>query len=214
MPTFDELRETYERTPFPTNIGDTIAGVRLGELDADVQDVFDNWDLGAVLGLQRVARLGLALATTERVLLAIEPGEARDYVIMLEKVARAALKWLAENGDPPATRVIVSDADEAEAIRLLISDVSATIGNGHDESIREIAAQVRTFRDDPADYRQTVVDDVQQYFHDVFIDTTWPRCPLHPNHPLWLHAGHWICEKDRVVVARLGELRAEGGRGR
>jgi hypothetical protein len=214
MATFDQLRDEYDRRAVPANIGDTVEGVRLGELDADVQDVLDNWDLGPVLGLQRVARLGLGLATAECLLLAMEPGETRDYVAFLSEVASAALSWIAENGDPPAMRVIVSDADEAKVIRQLVSDVTATLGSGHETSIRETAARVREFQDDPVDYRQTVVDDVQQYFHDVFIDTTWPRCPLHSNHPLWLHDGHWICEKDRIVVARLGELRAESGRQR
>jgi hypothetical protein len=50
------------------------------------------------------------------------------------------------------------------------------------------------------------VNDVQQYFHDTFVDTTWPACPRHPRHPLWYRAGSWWCVQDGVAVASLGEL--------
>jgi hypothetical protein len=48
---------------------------------------------------------------------------------------------------------------------------------------------------------------VQQYFHDLFIHTTWPSCPRHRRHPLWLHCEFWTCELDDVPIARLGELK-------
>jgi hypothetical protein len=41
------------------------------------------------------------------------------------------------------------------------------------------------YADVPAQHVGDVVDDVQQYFHDAFVDTTWHGCPHHPNHPLW-----------------------------
>jgi hypothetical protein len=100
----------------------------------------------------------------------------------------------------------LSDADEARVVRLLSQDVAATLGPGHDEVIRETASRVRTFRDEPADYVDKVVEDVQQAFHDDFVDTTWPSCPTHPNHPLWFHDGHWVCERNHVRVAPLGQL--------
>lgn len=55
-------------------------------------------------------------------------------------------------------------------------------------------------------FTQRLVDDFQQRMHDEFIDVSWPRCPRHPNHPLWLIEGIWRCTKDDVAVARLGEL--------
>ena len=103
---------------------------------------------------------------------------------------------------------MVTDADEARVTRLLGIDVAATLGVAHEGLIREKAAWARQFRDELGAYTEKVVEDVQQYFHDCFIDTTWPRCPIHPNHPLWLHEGHWTCEGDGVIVARLGELRS------
>jgi hypothetical protein len=103
---------------------------------------------------------------------------------------------------------VVSDADEVLVARLLTTDVAATLGVGHERVVQERAAWARRHREELQAFTEKVVEDVQQYFHDCFIDTTWPRCSLHPNHPLWLHAGHWTCEKDGVVVARLGELRS------
>jgi hypothetical protein len=44
---------------------------------------------------------------------------------------------------------------------------------------------------DPADFEQRVVDDVQQFVHDSFADTSWPACPEHPTHPLWFSEG-WV----------------------
>ena len=54
---------------------------------------------------------------------------------------------------------------------------------------------------------QHLIDDTQQDLMDTFLDTTWPACPRHPNHPLWFHDGAWHCERDRVPLARLGGLR-------
>jgi hypothetical protein len=100
----------------------------------------------------------------------------------------------------------VSAEDEARVVSLLRADVEATIGHGHDEAIIEAAARRRLHADVPAAYVAAVVDDVQQYFHDGFVDTTWPACPRHPNHPLWYSDGWWRCEPIDEPVARLGAL--------
>ena len=80
------------------------------------------------------------------------------------------------------------------------------IGPGHDEAIIEAAARRRLYANVPAQYVSDVVDDVQQYFPDGFVDTTWPSCPFHPNHPLWLSDGWWRCERIEEPIARLGAL--------
>jgi hypothetical protein len=108
------------------------------------------------------------------------------------------------------TPMTVTVADEARVIQLLRQDVAATLGAGYEKIIRDTAVRVRAFRNEPNDYVEKVVEDVQQEFHDLFIDTTWPRCPLHSHHPLWLHDGYWLCEQAHTRVARLGELRADG----
>lgn len=107
----------------------------------------------------------------------------------------------------------VTDADEARVVRLLNQDVAATIGPGYEGSIRYAAANVRSFRDDPDDYVDKVVEDVQQEFHDLFVDTTWPACPFHPNHPLWLHNKQWVCGQTQTPVAPLGGLRRRDNMG-
>lgn len=104
----------------------------------------------------------------------------------------------------------VTDADEALVVRFLVHDVEATLGTGNEGSIRRAAARVRTLRNERDDYVAKVVEDVQQELHDLFADTTWPACPLHPNHPLWLHNEHWLCEQTQTVIAKLGHLRRTG----
>ena len=59
---------------------------------------------------------------------------------------------------------------------------------------------------DLAPFRDELVDAFQQRMHDEFVDVSWPRCPLHPNHPMWLTDGVWCCTKDNVAIARLGAL--------
>jgi hypothetical protein len=102
----------------------------------------------------------------------------------------------------------ISDTDEQTVVRLLLQDVQATIGIGYLPLVQESAAHVREYASpDQLDwYVGEVVDEVQQVIHDCFIDTTWPACPRHPNHPLWFDGSHWRCEKDAVQIAKLGEL--------
>lgn len=103
----------------------------------------------------------------------------------------------------------VFDDDEAEVVRRLTLDARATIGPGFETCIQRSASHARLFPRDRDSFIQYVVDDVQQYFHDTFVDTTWPSCPRHPNHPLWFRNGWWWCERDSEAIARLGELGAE-----
>jgi hypothetical protein len=110
------------------------------------------------------------------------------------------------NADAPGA----SAEDEARVVSLLRADVEATIGPGRDGPIIEAAARRRRYADVAArvggQYVGDVVDDVQQYFHDARVDTTWPACPHHPNHPLWFADGWWRCERIEEPVARLGTL--------
>jgi len=100
----------------------------------------------------------------------------------------------------------VTDAVEARVISLLQRDLQQTVGVGHEFLVDEPAARIRLFSDEPADFEQRVVDDVQQCLHDTFVDTTWPACPEHLNHPLWYSDGWWRCNKSGKSVAPLGGL--------
>lgn len=57
-------------------------------------------------------------------------------------------------------------------------------------------------------FDRSVVDGLQEAAHDFFWDTTWPACPLHPNHPLWYSEdrGAWCCPRDGAALAPLGGL--------
>lgn len=103
-----------------------------------------------------------------------------------------------------------SSADVDRVVSLLRADVEATIGPGHDAAILGAAIRQRRFTDDPSQFTGRVVDEVQQHFHDTFVDTTWPACPRHGNHPLWHAGGEWRCNRTGEAWAQLGGLSAIG----
>src|ERR1700730_7748169 len=90
---------------------------------------------------------------------------------------------------------------EPSVVRLLARDVAETLGASRVSRVEDCASTSRTYIDE-ADpwYVQHLVDEVQQYFHDMRADTTWPACPHHPNHPLWFKGGWWWCERDGIAV--------------
>ena len=54
-----------------------------------------------------------------------------------------------------------------------------------------------------------IAQDVQEALAEQ--GTTWPPCPLHDDHPLYIEPElgedpHWVCEKDAVEIASLGAL--------
>jgi len=109
----------------------------------------------------------------------------------------------------------ITSSHEARAVSLLTSDVEVTLGTDHEDFIRREASMRRTIFNDtdtidaePDQYLEKVAEEIQQYFHDCFVDTTWPACPFHHRHPLWLHDGYWTCEQLGAPVARIGDLRA------
>jgi hypothetical protein len=110
--------------------------------------------------------------------------------------------------------VPVSESDRARVVQLLLRDVEATVGPAHEAVVRDNAANVGAFVDDPLWYRDKLVQDVQQYFHDCFVDTTWPTCPGHSTHPLWLQGESWYCDRDGEAIAQLGDLSSIWNRGK
>lgn len=94
--------------------------------------------------------------------------------------------------------------DLSQVIPLLKRDISTTVGTTYDRFIEDTAEDVREL--ERPDGGEKLVNDVQQYFHDTFVDTTWPACPRHPRHPLWYRAGSWWCVEDGVAIAALGGL--------
>ena len=94
----------------------------------------------------------------------------------------------------------LSEGVIARTVLALKADVRATLG-AHESAVDHFVDHVRTFiHDDDSWFVQKLVDDVQQYFHDTFVDTTWPACPQHPNHPLWFHDDAWWCGTERIAT--------------
>ena len=105
----------------------------------------------------------------------------------------------------------VSPAEVERVVRLIGNDLLQTIGAGRESIAEEAAARIQLFCDDLGSFEQRVVDDVQQSVHDDFVDTSWPACEEHPNHPLWYSDGWWRCELLGRRVAPLGRLRRGAG---
>jgi hypothetical protein len=108
----------------------------------------------------------------------------------------------------------VSDHEVAQAIERIAGDLAATLGWDRTQAIAfaEQAASVSAgwWDADPGVYAIKVAEEVQQRLHDTFVDTTWPACPLHPYHPLWLDNERdrpaWRCATAEVEIAPLGAL--------
>jgi len=104
------------------------------------------------------------------------------------------------------TKAAITSAHKASVIDRLRRDVHATVGPGYEARIEWIAEMHREFTSEPDVYVERVVEDVQQRFHDEFIDTDWPACPVCRRHPMWLRDGAWgACDGSTVP---LGELRS------
>lgn len=104
-----------------------------------------------------------------------------------------------------------SDLEIEKLIELLSCDIAWTIPARYRALSPATIQDVRERWDwmsgaDSSSLTEKVVEDVQQEFMDTFVDTTWPACPRHPNHPLWFHEGGWYCERDGEALAPLGAL--------
>lgn len=67
--------------------------------------------------------------------------------------------------------------EERRIVDRLCADIKNTIGANYEPFVVKVAAHIRQFTNNPVDFEQRVVDEVQQYLHDTFVDTSWPRCP-------------------------------------
>jgi hypothetical protein len=102
----------------------------------------------------------------------------------------------------------VTNAQMVDVVERLSRDLRISGYASYVHMVQRFADHTHEYIDDPTYYVERVVEDVQNFILDDVI--TWPVCPHHPQHPLWYHDGAWVCEKDRLVVAPLGELPASG----
>lgn len=93
-----------------------------------------------------------------------------------------------------------------ELIPLLERDVVRTLGARHKAIVRDAAANVAILG--MVARCEKLVEDVQRYFQDSFVETSWPACPRHPAHALTYRDGAWWCDRDTVPIAAVGELPA------
>lgn len=103
---------------------------------------------------------------------------------------------------------MISENVRDSVIERLLRDVKGTGTDGVAAEISRAAEVCREMSEDGTSYEQQVVDSVQQYIHDTFLDTSWPVCPAHSNHPMWFESGWWLA--DGQPYARLGELSDRG----
>lgn len=104
-----------------------------------------------------------------------------------------------------------SDREIKEMLALLARDFAATKPAKYVDvlpsSVEDVREQFEFMEDaDMATLTEKVVGDTQQYLMDTFLDTTWPACPRHSNHPLWFHDDAWHCDGDGAALAKLGGL--------
>jgi hypothetical protein len=108
------------------------------------------------------------------------------------------------------------DPVEATA-KVLTRDLVATLGWPVEVAIhvarREADSRARVIRDwgeaeiERLDY--WTAEELQQWLHDTFLDVSWPHCPDHGQHPLWLSDGRppmWTCPSTQAPICQLGEL--------
>ena len=96
MSRLDDLWTQFAELPWPPDIGDTVLGVRIGELDDDVLAILSAYrGMGADLGQWRVAELGLAHAELTRIIPQLASPGMKEYVSRLADLARAALEEMA-----------------------------------------------------------------------------------------------------------------------
>jgi hypothetical protein len=121
------------------------------------------------------------------------PGEAR------EMLARALDGLETQQAPPPD-----------DVIDLIALDLVATLGWTVDQAREVVATTGIVYEQDPERVAFQVAEEVQQWLHDSFLATSWPPCPSHRDHPLWLTEQPpftWHCSRDASVVAPLGQLR-------
>lgn len=113
--------------------------------------------------------------------------------------------------DERAREYLASAGDSAfdQIVRAIAADVRTTLGETYLRIVWSFAADARKLDNHDPSWR--FIENVQQYFQDTFVDTTWPACPRHPNHPLDHADGFWNCPRDHTAVARLGELSGRVG---
>lgn len=117
------------------------------------------------------------------------------------------------------------DDDVAGALELLAHDLAVTLGWTREYARKRVRSRskMRAAAVGPefgGEHVLYVAADIQGDLHDLAqsglgtpATNTWPACPRHRNHPLWLEPelspnAAWTCPMTDERVARLGKLSA------
>jgi hypothetical protein len=108
----------------------------------------------------------------------------------------------------------ITDDQVQQVVARIARDLTATLGWERQRAEARAERVARRFADwwEPGQdsFAFLVADAVQDEVLEDRIDTTWPACPLHPWHPLWLSWEReppiWRCTTTGTEVAPLGGL--------
>jgi hypothetical protein len=101
----------------------------------------------------------------------------------------------------------------------LVDDLTATLGwnrTSAEDAVLEYLTAPTWPEDDPC-WLHHLAEAMQQQVQEDRVDTTWPQCPRHGGHPLWLEEPAapelwWSCRKSGTRIAPLGGLSAVEGK--
>ena len=111
----------------------------------------------------------------------------------------------------------LGDDDVEEVVALVARDLETTLGWSAGRAravagrwVYDLATDPQSGVDSAEELGLRAAEGLQEWLHEDLRETTWPACPRHRRHPLWLGVGDdpvtWCCPADGTAVARLGEL--------
>jgi hypothetical protein len=113
--------------------------------------------------------------------------------------------WVADTSDAALPGKIEDLPDDV--IEPIAADLAATLGYTPEDARRVVRSVGAGQYGDHG--MKHLAEVVQQWLHDTFLDTTWPQCPDHRRHPLWLDDAQplmWTCDETARPMCPLGEL--------
>ena len=93
-----------------------------------------------------------------------------------------------------------------EVLRPVVADLTATLGWSQEQA-EEFVRENACSWESGVPRLVVLAENVQKHVH--WLDTSWPACPEHRSHPLWLSRtlpAIWTCPSTGKTVCALGEL--------
>lgn len=111
--------------------------------------------------------------------------------------------------------ILARHPDVTSALDLMMQDMVSTLGWTAPEArgflMGEAAILVGLIDEPGFVFEWRVMESVQQRMHDEFIHTSWPECPTHGEHPLWLtetKPWEWRCRGLSIGLGQLPKTEA------